>query len=264
MAENKSRLDDMNETASEHQYHQVILKNIKHDLINPINAIIGYSELILDTLDKADDRILEGDIQSIYRSSTAILSTIQKLFSGKTPTGDEIASVIFSEDLHYSIRTPLSSVIGLSELIIEDRTIVSDLDMQDSVSKINQAGKRLLKLINDLSKYQDLSNGDLIESYYTDLYLKESSIRNFQFNTQVKIPCKNGTILEEFFLDFEKIQRIYKSRIFNTGYALNILHDDLLGLSTTAWDYIYNFSDKKLSLYITSFISLLKSVLFLI
>ena len=80
MAENKSRLDNMNETASEHQYHQVILKNIKHDLINPINAMIGYSELILDTLDEAGDRALERDIQSLYHSSTTILATIQELF----------------------------------------------------------------------------------------------------------------------------------------------------------------------------------------
>ena len=198
MAENKSRLDNMNKTASEHKYHQVILKNIKHDLINPINAMIGYSELILDTLDEVGDRALERDIQNIYRSSTAILATIQELFSDKTKTGDDIGSVILNEDLHYSIRTPLSSIIGISELILEDTATVADLDLQDiqdCVSKINQAGKRLLRLINDLSKYSDLSNGDLMESYYTDLYLKESSIRNFQFNTEVKIPAKIGTIL---------------------------------------------------------------------
>ena len=198
MAENKSRLDSMNKTASEHQYHQVILKNIKHDLINPINAMIGYSELILDTLDEAKDRVLERDIQIIYRSSTAILATIQELFSDKTKTGDDIGSVILNEDLHYSIRTPLSSIIGMSELILEDTATVADLDLQDiqdCVSKINQAGKRLLRLIKDLSKYSDLSNGDLMASYYTDLYLKESSIRNFQFNTEVKMPAKIGTIL---------------------------------------------------------------------
>jgi len=198
MTENKSRLDNVNETASEHQYHQVILKNIKHDLINPINAMIGYSELILDTLDEVGGRALKRDIQSIYHSSTAILAIIQELFSDKTKTSNDIGSVILNEDLHYSIRTPLSNIVGLSELILEDTVTVTDLDLQDiqdSVSKINQAGKRLLRLINDLSKYSDLSNSDLMESYYTDLYLKESSIRNFQFNTEVKIPDKIGTIL---------------------------------------------------------------------
>ena len=198
MTENKNRLDNVKETVSEHQYHQVILKNIKHDLINPINAMIGYSELILDTLDEAGDRALKRDMQSIYHSSTAIFAIIQELFSDKTKAGDDIGSVILNEDLHYSIRTPLSNIVGLSELILEDTTTVTDLDLQDiqdSVSKINQAGKRLLKLINDLSKYSDLSDSDLMENYYTDLYLKESSIRNFQFNTEAKIPDKIGTIL---------------------------------------------------------------------
>ncbi len=198
MTENKNRLDNVKETVSEHQYHQVILKNIKHDLINPINAMIGYSELILDTLDEAGDRALKRDMQSIYHSSTAIFAIIQELFSDKTKAGDDIGSVILNEDLHYSIRTPLSNIVGLSELILEDTATVTDLDLQDiqdSVSKINQAGKRLLKLINDLSKYSDLSDSDLMENYYTDLYLKESSIRNFQFNTEAKIPDKIGTIL---------------------------------------------------------------------
>ena len=198
MTENKSRLDNVNETASEHQYHQIILKNIKHDLINPINAMIGYSELILDTLDEVGGRALKRDIQSIYHSSTAILAIIQELFSDKTKTSNDIGSVILNEDLHYSIRTPLSNIVGLSELILEDTATVTDLDLQDiqdSVSKINQAGKRLLKLINDLSKYSDLSDSDLMENYYTDLYLKESSIRNFQFNTEAKMPDKIGTIL---------------------------------------------------------------------
>ena len=249
MTENKSKLDNLNKTASEPQYHQVILKNIKHDLINPINAMMGYSELILDTLDEAGDRALKRDMQSIYHSSTAILATIQELFSDKTITGDDIGSVILNKDLHYSIRTPLSSIIGMSELILEDTATVADLDLQDiqdSVSKINQAGKRLLRLINDLSKYSDLSNGDLMESYYTDLYLKESSIRNFQFNTEVKIPAKIGTILivddESANLDIiDKILQQSNHKTFTAesgAEALNILEKESAKIDLILLDLI--------------------------
>ena len=121
--------------------------------------MIGYSELIQDILDEVGDRGLERDMQSIHHSSMAILATIQELFSDKTKTSNDIGSIILNEDLHYSIRTPLSNIVGLSELILEDTATVTDLDLQDmkdSVSKINQAGKRLLRLINDLSKYSDL------------------------------------------------------------------------------------------------------------
>ena len=249
MIENKSRLDNVNETASEQQYHQVILKNIKHDLINSINAMIGYSELILDTLDETGESLLEGDILSIHGSSTAILATIQELFSSKTKAGNDIVSVILNEDLHYAIRTPLSSVIGLSELIVEDTAIVSDLDLQDvhdSVGKINQAGKRLLRLINDLSKYSDLSSSDLMESYYTDLYLKESSIRNFQFNTEVKIPAKIGTILivDDESANLDIIDKILKQSNHNTftakdgAEALKILENESAKIDLILLDLI--------------------------
>jgi len=223
MTQNKNRLDKINDTTSEYKYHQIILKNIKHDLINPINAMIGYSELILDTIDDMGVRVLKRDIQSIYQSSNAILAIINELFSDKTTAEDDIISVILNEDLHYSIRTPLSSIVGLSDLILE-YTESDDLVFQDikgSVSKINQAGKRLLRLIIDLNKYSDLSNNDLMESYYTDLYLKESSIRNFQFNTEINMPDKIGNILivDDELANLDIINKILKQSNHKTFTA---------------------------------------------
>ena len=46
------------------QYSKIILKNIKHDLINPINAMIGYSELILDELEDMKEVVFDNDIVS--------------------------------------------------------------------------------------------------------------------------------------------------------------------------------------------------------
>ena len=37
------------------QNNQAILKNIRHDLINPINAMIGYSELLLEAMGDGSD-----------------------------------------------------------------------------------------------------------------------------------------------------------------------------------------------------------------
>ena len=36
-------------------YRKIILSNIKHDLTNPINAILGYSELIMDIVEEEDN-----------------------------------------------------------------------------------------------------------------------------------------------------------------------------------------------------------------
>ena len=59
---------------------KTILSNIKHDLTNPINAILGYSELLLDIID-LDFDILRNDIKTIHDSGHLILSNIKKIFS---------------------------------------------------------------------------------------------------------------------------------------------------------------------------------------
>ena len=58
---------------SDFQSDKMLLSNIRHDLINPINAIIGYSELLLDII-SIDLSILRDDIQSIHISGHSILT----------------------------------------------------------------------------------------------------------------------------------------------------------------------------------------------
>ena len=71
------------------QLHKIMLKNIKHDLINPINAMIGYSELILETLDGKKDTLLQKDIQCIYQSSSDILAILQNRLTENSNIGDD-------------------------------------------------------------------------------------------------------------------------------------------------------------------------------
>ena len=63
--------------------YQILLKNIKHDLINPINAMIGYSEFILESLNEKKDSSIINDIKSIFLSSNDILNILHKIFKKK-------------------------------------------------------------------------------------------------------------------------------------------------------------------------------------
>ena len=52
------------------QYKKIILSNIRHDLTNPINAILGYSELIIEVSSEQGDDDLIKDMQSIYKETS--------------------------------------------------------------------------------------------------------------------------------------------------------------------------------------------------
>ena len=54
-------------------YRKILLSNIKHDLTNPINAILGYAELIMDYMQDSNNQKLKADINNIHVSVTLIL-----------------------------------------------------------------------------------------------------------------------------------------------------------------------------------------------
>ena len=60
---------------SSEKIKKIVFSNIKHDLTNPINAILGYSELLLDIIDM-DLVMLKNDLISIHDSGKSILNDI--------------------------------------------------------------------------------------------------------------------------------------------------------------------------------------------
>ena len=60
-------------------YRKIILSNIKHDLTNPVNAILGYSELMLEIVQDKKNEELKRDLQSIYTCGTTILTHINEI-----------------------------------------------------------------------------------------------------------------------------------------------------------------------------------------
>ena len=70
MNNSKNKTINKNVNSSYH-YRKIILSNIKHDLTNPINAILGYSEIIIDIMQNEDQNILKRDIQAIYDSGNS-------------------------------------------------------------------------------------------------------------------------------------------------------------------------------------------------
>ena len=58
--------------------YNILLNNIKHDLTNPINAILGFSELILDYLKEGADGQLISDVKNIHKSGSLLFENIKR------------------------------------------------------------------------------------------------------------------------------------------------------------------------------------------
>jgi len=54
------------------------LRNIKHELRTPVNHILGYSELLLESAQDAGDEVLVGQALSIHEDGRKLVDLIDK------------------------------------------------------------------------------------------------------------------------------------------------------------------------------------------
>ena len=86
-----------------------LYKKFKHDLKNPINAMIGYSEYIIEEIESDNYIVHINDINSIFKTSKTIHDTIESSFK-------DINFEEYNLDINkfqFELRSLLCSIIGL-------------------------------------------------------------------------------------------------------------------------------------------------------
>ena len=129
-------------------------KKLKHDLKNPINAMIGYSEYIIEEIESDDFIIHINDINSIYHTCKQININIEKSFHYIEKNNEiEFKDI---EKLKYNIRTSLCTVIGLIEIINDkskDFNLINIEEFNDCINNIYKSCKAMLSIVLNFDDY---------------------------------------------------------------------------------------------------------------
>ena len=142
-------------------------------------SVILVSYFVSNRFQNADNKLqrLLGELK---------ISRDQALESDKTKSS-------FIANMSHELRTPLNAIIGYSEMLAEEAQEANLDEFVQDLSKINNSGKHLLNLINDIL---DLSK---IESGKMQIYLENASILEIAQNIEamvIPLFSKNGNILK--------------------------------------------------------------------
>lgn len=103
------------------------------------------------------------------------------------------AKTVFLANMSHELRTPMNAILGYSEMLIEDAGAMSVEEIASDLSKIRNAGKHLLALINDVLDLSKIESGKM--TMHHESFLIEDLIQDI-VSTMEPIASKNGNKIE--------------------------------------------------------------------
>ena len=141
------------ETPAPERVRRAALGFVRHELRTPINAIIGYSEMLLDDADDEGDQAAASDLTRMVTCGRQILALVDSLLDAdrvSAETGRDLDS--YGEQIRADLRDPLSAVMGYTEMLIEtSREQARNARIAD-LERVHAASRKLLELSNDIAE----------------------------------------------------------------------------------------------------------------
>ena len=160
----------MPELQESNRAHRAFLAHLRHELRTPINAIIGYSEMLLEDAEERGQEGVVSDLQKIRAAGGELLALVNDILAqDKIEAGTLDGNLeSFGVRLRHDLLTPVNAVIGYSEMLLED---VADQGAEDAIpdlQKIHAAAQRFLTLISDVVALSRIRAGAMSLDMMTD------------------------------------------------------------------------------------------------
>ena len=142
--------------------HRAFLANLRHELRTPLNAVIGYSEMLLEDVEDGGPEELSSDLEKINAAGVELLGLVNDALDpsrvAAVETGADLESL--GVRLRHDLRTPITVVVGYSEMLLEE---AEELDAREAVpdlQKIHASAERFLYLIDDVADFSKIEAGE--------------------------------------------------------------------------------------------------------
>jgi adenylate cyclase len=140
---------------------QALWAHLRHELRTPLNAIIGYSEMLLGDADDLGLADYVSDLNQILSAGHQLLEIINDLLDpNQVASGDVVFNLeSLVANLHYQVRIPLNSVIGFSEILLENATDQRLVDLLADLKKVHSAAELFLSRVNEIVDFSKIDAG---------------------------------------------------------------------------------------------------------
>ena len=225
---------------------QALWAHLRHELRTPLNAIIGYSEMLLGDADDLGLADYVSDLNQILSAGQQLLEIINDLLDpNQVASGDVVFNLeSLVANLHYRVRIPLNSVIGFSEILLENATDQKLVDLIADLKKIHSAAELFLSRVNEIVDFSKIdaglkASGPEVLDRSSLIYRALTSLRELAQDSAAVTGGESGSILV---VDDNEINRDLLSRYLERqGHTVQVADNGRQALemiATGAFDLV--------------------------
>ena len=240
------RSDGPDQTPETGQTPKAFLAHMRHELRTPINAILGYSEMLLEDAAGGGADAFVADLQKIHAAGNRLLARVNQIMDpAKLEAGQlDLSTESFSANLHHELRTPINAILGYSETLMDDAAVGGREAFGADLQKIHTAANQFLAFIDNLIIFSTTKNGD---QYFEQLTADASAMIHEVVTTDrplEEIAAKKASLGQSAVLvvDDNEINRdVLSRRLERQGYAVAVAedgHQALEMLATQRFDLV--------------------------
>jgi DNA-binding response OmpR family regulator len=207
---------------------QAIVAQMRHDLRTPVNAILGYAQLLLEEHDDALDVETRRDLERVTEAGHGLLRIVTETLDAVGQRGDDIA--FCAARMRHAFHTPLTIVQGMAYLLIEAH---HGSPICDDLRRIDEAAIRLAMVSDNLEQVYSVRAGasEEAEANGRPALVAAGSVESPQ-----RASSRRGSILV---VDDEEINRdLLTRRLTHHGHVVFAADSGEAGLAVAARESI--------------------------
>lgn len=118
------------------------LAQLRHDLRSPINAVVGYAEMLLEDASDGEPAGVAEDLRKVREAGRELQGVVDRVLSPEGVDADP-------SRIEHGLRTPLNTVIGFSELLLE-RGEQLPASFRSDLERILEAARELIGRLDEV------------------------------------------------------------------------------------------------------------------
>lgn len=134
------------------------ITHLRHTLRTPLNQIIGYSEMLMESMTEGGDTALMRDVKKIHTAGGQLLALFNDTLAPWKVESGKIDLLAMSHEM----RSPLNVIVGYSELCQEEAAGHGHPEFVEDLKKIRLAANNLHQLVDHREFPAKIEIGDSV------------------------------------------------------------------------------------------------------